>query len=94
MNDKTRSIIALSLIAGVSIGEPIFNIAKTVRTMRKAREEIQYNGDLDIIAIHRANEAVKADLKAGLYDDLSFDEMMRKMLDRFEFEKIAVRLED
>jgi hypothetical protein len=94
MNDKTRSIIALSLIAGVSIGEPIFNIAKTVRTMRKAREEIHHNGDLDVIAIRRANEAVKAELKAGLYDDLSFDEMMRKMLDRFEFEKIAVRLEN
>lgn len=93
MNDKTRAIAALSLIAGVTIGEPLIGIANAFRKLRKESKKIQYNGDLDIIAIHRANEACKADLAAGVYDNHSFEEMLNALSARFEFEKIAIRLE-
>lgn len=94
MNDKTRSIVALSLIAGVTVGQPIFEIAKSFRQLRKASNEIKIRNDRDYAALIRTAEALKAEIADGKFEGLTYDEMMQAYKDRFEFEKIAIRLEN
>jgi len=90
--NNAASIIATTLyIACIVVSAK--SLIKTHRREKAKRSQIRTDGNLDLVALSRARDAVIARINRGDYLGKPMDDVAAAFADQIEFEKMTIRFD-